>query len=412
MADNYGQAAPPTQPTTFKLKIKLGGGGGASSTVESSSSSLRAPPAAVPPPVTAAGPDTSMNVDQEDELADDDSDNGEEARDAAAGEDFRDGKEIDRQSHPTSASSASARTGATAPSTTTAASAVQPYDPMYYDVSRENYQPDTGEAYDGESSSGSGSKRKTKKAPVGSFSLGTSGSPLAPAPQSLPPASAAPPSRGASIGGPGRNWRKGLKGYQRPEGSAAGDTSYLEGSPLATHEPGNVSTSLAHGGGSPSRGSTPVGPYSPASLAGARFAGTQSLASTSYAPSSRRKRPANQALSEDVLAAAAGLAGMGGRIDDDDDEEKEEFLGSRSSTGKGSQRAAAAAANAAVTSASQANEKWQNGLPGGNEQSRATAAMANAVNRMFPVGPLPKVRAAGCPISFATRSRRSYAFGC
>lgn len=37
------------------------------------------------------------------------------------------------------------------------------------------------------------------------------------------------------------------------------------------------------------------------------------------------------------------------------------------------------------------SDKWQNGLPGGNEQSRQTAAMAAAVNKLFPVGPPPKV---------------------
>lgn len=36
-------------------------------------------------------------------------------------------------------------------------------------------------------------------------------------------------------------------------------------------------------------------------------------------------------------------------------------------------------------------DKWPSGLPGGNEQSRATAAMASAVNKAFPVGPIPKV---------------------
>lgn len=37
------------------------------------------------------------------------------------------------------------------------------------------------------------------------------------------------------------------------------------------------------------------------------------------------------------------------------------------------------------------SDKWQNGLPGGNEQSRQTAAIAAAVNKLFPVGPPPKV---------------------
>jgi hypothetical protein len=37
------------------------------------------------------------------------------------------------------------------------------------------------------------------------------------------------------------------------------------------------------------------------------------------------------------------------------------------------------------------SEKWANGLPGGNEQSRATAAMAAAVNKVFPVGQPPRV---------------------
>lgn len=36
------------------------------------------------------------------------------------------------------------------------------------------------------------------------------------------------------------------------------------------------------------------------------------------------------------------------------------------------------------------SDKWANGLPGGNEQSRATAAMASAVNKAFPVGAPPK----------------------
>lgn len=47
--------------------------------------------------------------------------------------------------------------------------------------------------------------------------------------------------------------------------------------------------------------------------------------------------------------------------------------------------------NMAPPGALATSEKWANGLPGGNEQSRLTASMANAVNRQFPVGPPPKV---------------------
>ena len=45
------------------------------------------------------------------------------------------------------------------------------------------------------------------------------------------------------------------------------------------------------------------------------------------------------------------------------------------------------------------SDKWQNGLPGGNEQSRATAAMASAVNKAFPVGQPPKVPKFSCVTS-------------
>ena len=46
--------------------------------------------------------------------------------------------------------------------------------------------------------------------------------------------------------------------------------------------------------------------------------------------------------------------------------------------------------SSAGPSGTAASEKWANGLPGGNEQSRITGAMASAVNKQFPVGQPPK----------------------
>ena len=138
-------------------------------------------------------------------------------------------------------------------------------------------------------------KKKSKKKASGSLAPLEGDSSLAALSKMKKP-SIAPAIPG--VGGVGRAWRKGLKGYTKPEG----------------------------------------------------------LGETTPPPSGKRRRP-NYA--EDGTA---------------EDEGGDEFLPTMIAPG------------AVVTS-----DKWQNGLPGGNEQSRATAAMASAVNKAFPVGQPPKV---------------------
>lgn len=97
---------------------------------------------------------------------------------------------------------------------------------------------------------------------------------------------------------------------------------------------------------------------------GETVSGTPSAA-TSAAPSSRKRK------------SQATAVALGTNVDEsslDRNADPEEFVPAMAPSG------------GLVTS-----EKWANGLPGGNEQSRLTASMASAVNKQFPVGPPPKV---------------------
>lgn len=93
---------------------------------------------------------------------------------------------------------------------------------------------------------------------------------------------------------------------------------------------------------------------------------TSSSTGGSAAPSSRRKK---------APAAAAATAATADESSLERNQDAEDFTPAMAPPG------------GIATS-----EKWANGLPGGNEQSRLTASMANAVNRQFPVGLPPKVR--------------------